>query len=236
MMAPRGSRFSVLFLAAMQDAEFIAKYKRMVRRVAEQTRVQLDLGATCELEDLVAFGYQGLLEARARFDPERGVAFQAFAYYRVRGAVLDGIRKMAYLPRRAHARLRAIETLDSEAESLKAARAGAPGRGSDTEGTLRALDAVLGRVAAAYCVAQSGDDEREPPGSPEDEVLRRERVAKLQQALSTLDEQERELVIRHDLHGQKLDDLAREMGVSKSWASRMRGRALGRLRRRLSRL
>src|SRR5438309_11308233 len=53
-------------------------------------------------------GQQGLLEAARRFDEGRGVSFRRFANYRVRGSMLDGIRKSAPLPRRAHARIRAL--------------------------------------------------------------------------------------------------------------------------------
>jgi RNA polymerase sigma factor FliA len=51
-------------------------------------------------EDLVAYGHQGLLEAALRFEQERGASFRTFAYYRVRGAMIDGIRKMGPWTRR----------------------------------------------------------------------------------------------------------------------------------------
>lgn len=48
-----------------------------------------------EYDDLVAYGYVGLLEARKRFDPARGVQFHSFAWWRVHGAIVDGMRQMS---------------------------------------------------------------------------------------------------------------------------------------------
>ena len=89
----------------MQGTEFITQHEKMVHGLANRLRRELSLRG--DLDDLIAFGFGGLLEARHRFDPGRGVRFQTFAYHRVRGAMLDGVRKMSQLPRRAHERLQA---------------------------------------------------------------------------------------------------------------------------------
>jgi RNA polymerase sigma factor for flagellar operon FliA len=59
-----------------------------------------------DCDDLVAFGSQGLVEAAGRFDPARGVSFRSFAYYRIRGAMIDGIRQMGSYSRAEIARHR----------------------------------------------------------------------------------------------------------------------------------
>jgi RNA polymerase sigma factor for flagellar operon FliA len=63
-----------------------------VRRLAR--RVHRQLGAPCEVEELVAWGQVGLLEACQRFDPDQGASFLTFAHYRIQGAILDGLRAM----------------------------------------------------------------------------------------------------------------------------------------------
>ena len=75
-------------------AALIAKHEKMVETLA--CRLRRELALQGGLDDLMAFGYGGLLEAHARFDATRGVRFQTYAYHRVRGAMLDGVRKMAY--------------------------------------------------------------------------------------------------------------------------------------------
>src|SRR5260221_5155019 len=98
----------------------------LVDLIARQ--VARELGRLVELEDLRSMGHQGLLEAARRFDETRGASFRRFANYRVRGAMIDGIRKGAPLPRRAHARLRSLEAalLVSEAAAEDAPPGSAP--------------------------------------------------------------------------------------------------------------
>jgi RNA polymerase sigma factor for flagellar operon FliA len=195
-----------------------------VRGIVKHTRAQL--GLECDIEDLVAFAYEGLIEARKRFDPARGVQFKSFAYYRVRGAVVDGVRRMAYLPRRAYARLKAAEAMDLQSEPfVETAQAGATP--PDAAHALRALDEMLGHVAAAYCTAASVDDD---DADPEHSLLARERRDRVQQALAVLPEQEQFLIRGHYIEGRNFDELAAELGLSKSWASRLHTRALGRMR------
>jgi RNA polymerase sigma factor FliA len=199
------------------DDEFIRQYEPFVRSIVKHTSAQL--GLECDIEDLVAFAYEGLLEAHKRFDPARGVQFKTFAYYRVRGALVDGVRRMAYLPRRAHARLKAAEALDLETESLTH---GARASATDAETSLRTLDQVLGQAAAAYCIAASVEVE----GDPEHALAAREDRGRVRRALASLPEQERFLIQGHYLDGRHFDELAAELGLSKSWASRLHTRAL----------
>ena len=138
---------------------------------------------------------------------------------------------MAYLPRRAYARLKAAEAIDLEGEALGESAAAA-GAQPDAESALRALDGMLGRVAAAYCTAASADED--DAGNPELDALARERREAVRGALATLPEQERFLVQGHYIEGRNFDELAAELGLSKSWASRMHTRALGRLRELLA--
>ena len=213
-----------------QDEQFVREYEGFVRGTALQTRAQLGLDAP--VEDLVAFGFQGLLEARARFDASKGVPFKAFAYYRVRGAVLDGVRSMARLPRRAYARLKAAEALDRFAEATAEGRATTMQR-SNVEGNLRAIDAILGRVAAAYSVSLAHEDATNGAGSPEESLLYEERRTRMRTAITRLPDRERRLVQGHYFEGRQFDEVSAELGISKSWGSRVHAHALDLLRQAL---
>jgi RNA polymerase sigma factor for flagellar operon FliA len=218
---------------AVHDSEFIEQYDAFVRGIVKHTRAQL--GIEGDPEDLVASAYEGLLEARQRFDASRGVQFKSFAYYRVRGAVLDGVRRMAYLPRRAYARLKAAEALDLESEPTVGGNAtNASDRVADgADSALRAIDGILGRVAAAYCTAASASGEERDAESPEQSAIDRQQQMRVRAALEVLPEQERFLIRGHYLDGRNFDELAAELGLSKSWASRLHSRALGRMREAL---
>jgi RNA polymerase sigma factor for flagellar operon FliA len=213
------------------DDQFIREYEGFVRGVATQTRNQL--GLDTPHEDLVAFGWKGLLEARQRFDASKGVAFKSFAYYRVRGAMIDGVRSMARMPRRAYARLRAAEALDQRAEESAAGQAQALAR-PDPEVNLRAIDAILGQMAAAYTVAVTAEDAEEGAGSPEESVLREERKVLMLAALAKLPEREQKLIRGHYFEGRRFDEVSAELGVSKSWGSRIHAHALTLLRQALA--
>ncbi|MBT8467912.1 MAG: sigma-70 family RNA polymerase sigma factor [Deltaproteobacteria bacterium] len=192
----------------MQGTELIAQHEKMVRGLAFRLRRELSLRG--ELDDLIAFGFGGLLEAHRRFDPGRGVRFQTFAYHRVRGAMLDGVRKMSDLPRRAHERLQAPADVTPTAFPT-------------------ALDRAFTRMSAALSTATVlqgtfGDQ------SPEAALLKNESVARLLQALPRLSPRQRVLVRGFYFEGRSIDAMARDLGISKSWASRLHRSALGELR------
>jgi len=194
----------------MQGTEFITQHEKMVHGLANRLRRELSLRG--DLEDLIAFGFGGLLEARHRFDPGRGVRFQTFAYHRVRGAMLDGVRKMSQLPRRAHERLQAA------AEPTPTAAPTALDRAFTRMSALSAGTVLQGRF---------GDE------SPEAVLLKNESVTRLLQALPSLSPRQRVLVRGFYFDGRSIDAMAQELGISKSWASRLHTNALRALREAL---
>jgi len=192
----------------MQGTELIEQHGKMVYGLASRLRRELALRG--DLEDLVAFGFGGLLEAQSRFDPGRGVRFQTFAYYRVRGAMLDGVRQMADLPRRAHERFQASAEVTPTAVPT-------------------GLDQAFTRMSASLSTASvlQGSFGNE---SPEAVLLKNESVSRLLQALPRLSPRQRVLVRGFYFEGRSIDAMAQELGISKSWASRIHRSALEELR------
>jgi len=214
-------------MSAESDA-IVKDYQGLVRSIALKMRSQFDL--TCELDDLIAFGNQGLLEAMSRFDPSRGVQMNTFAYYRIRGAVLDGVRRMAYLPRRIHQKIRAAESLDLVTEPIGDARAANPELKADLEATAQSLDDALSRVTAGFLMAAVGQGVDDQPETPEQELVDAQSRARVNKALEGLPERERALVQGFYFDGRQFDEVAKELGISKSWASRLHAKALDLLR------
>jgi len=192
----------------MDGNELIARHEKMVLGLA--CRLRRELGLRGELDDLIAFGFGGLLEAQHRFDPTRGIRFQTFAYHRIRGAMLDGIRKMALFPRRAHERFKAAEEQRPTA--------------APTE-----LDKAFKRMSASL-TGSAPLQGRYGEQSPEAELLRSEALTRLLAAIPALSPRQRLLVRGHYFEGRSLDAMARELGISKSWASRLHTQALRQLR------
>jgi RNA polymerase sigma factor for flagellar operon FliA len=211
-----------------EDDRFIEQHRPLVRSIAQKLRSEYDLN--CELEELVACGFRGLLEAKQRFDETRGVQFQTFAYYRVRGAMLDDVRRMGYLPRRIHARIQAARVVDMAAEDVAVLRALAPDRRDDVEETARVLEDTLAKITTGYVLAAVGQERDAKEDSPETEMLSAESSGRIRKAVGSLPERERALVNGFYFEGRRFDEVAAELGISKSWASRLHAKALSLLR------
>ena len=99
----------------------VHEHERLVQRIAYRVLRKLPHDQTnVELDDLVNIGMIGLFEADAKFNPEAGQSFESFAEFRIRGAMLDELRKRDFFPRRLRAKAnkiqRAIRALRSELE------------------------------------------------------------------------------------------------------------------------
>ncbi len=215
------------------ERQFTEQYEGLVRNIAVKTRDQLCL--PCEIDDLLGYGFRGLLEARERFDPSQGVQFKTYAHYRIRGAIIDGVRKMVDLPRRAFARIRAARILDAECESAGKMRVAVEQSRTDLYASLQGVDAILSRVVTAYSLGNILDLEPEETETPEDRAIAREQKQAALEALESLPERERLLLRCVYLEERSIDEVARQLGISKSWASRVHGKALDKLRRQIER-
>jgi RNA polymerase sigma factor FliA len=221
-------------MAAHRD-RLVEEHLPLVRSIANKLRGRL--GKTLEPGDLVAYGTQGLLEAAARYDPRHGVAFSTFAYYRIRGAMFDGMRTMGWYSRSDCARFRAEERageyLAAVAEREAAERASAP---AETAGTatdaLAAIAELLGGVAAIHITsleaARDEPDQRQL--SPDQVLLDAEWGQRVRAALRALPAKERRLLELYYWSDRNLEEVGKKLGLSKSWASRLHARAVGRLR------
>ncbi len=219
-----------LFNSALELVEALAR------------KVARGLGSHVELDELRSYGQEGLLFAARRFDPEQGVPFRAFASFRVRGAMIDGVRKNSRLPRRLHEKLRMLKAASQFSEDAAPDAMAAPQPGQTPADAQRLLDAHLARMATAMAVglvskAATGE-EGEAIGasdapSPESSAETKQLSVLLREQIEQLPEQEAELVRRHYFEGERFDHVAAELGLSKSWASRLHTRAIGRLTKRL---
>lgn len=207
-------------------------------------RLRRTLGRAAELDDLVSYGQSGLLEAARRFDPSRGVPFRAFANYRIRGAMLDGIRQLSNLPRRVHERLQAFEkaTLFSEG-ALEDLGASVPPAQSAADRERRLVEHLAGMataIATGLISEPATDDQGSATAmaswqlSPEEHSSQRQLLALVERGIDSLPDQEATLIRRHYLEGERFDQVAAQLGLSKSWASRLHTRAIQRLTKRLA--
>lgn len=223
-------------MEAAERARLIEAHLDVVRRAAAliHPRVQVHV----ELDELIALGNAGLAEAAQRFEPERGVAFSTYAWYRVQGAIIDGIRRSTNLPRRTWAKLLALRAASDYLEHRAERDRGAAQHGTPPPEGAEALARVreaLSAIRTVYVTSLESlrDAEQEPaddaPG-PDTRLAIGRLSARLRGALEALPERERTLVTKHYWEGKNLLEAGAEMGISKSWASRLHAQAVERLR------
>jgi len=202
-------------------------------------RVHNQYGVSVRLEDLVSRGREGLLAAARSFDTRLGVSFRRWANIRVRGAVIDGMRVSAGLPRSVYQRMRAAEAATrAEKVSSEDETAAEHWTPEDADrwlaeylaGAATAIALGLGRSALD---AEDGLVDRAP--GAEERLLEGELWTAIRDAMSELPHLERALLERLYFEGESLEEAAAQLGVSKSWASRLHSRAVRAVTRSLKR-
>ncbi|MCA9576587.1 MAG: sigma-70 family RNA polymerase sigma factor [Polyangiales bacterium] len=208
----------------------LREHKPLIIAIAR--RVRREMGNHVPVEDLEAFGIQGLLEAHSRFDPSRGARFATFAYYRIRGAMLDGVRKMVDAPPKSMLRTKRQHAADDIAEHAGFER-GANVSGRTPEQSAEAIQRTLARLTTSF-VASCVDADPDDMVAPDAPLLRREQRDVLRAALTQLPERERFILVGYYLEERPLDEVAQGLGLSISWASRLHHKGLDRLRELLA--
>lgn len=210
----------------------------LVDLIARQ--VSRSVGRFVEFDDLLSAGREGLLEAARRYDPARNILFRTYASYRIRGAMIDNVRKLAALPRRAFERLAALEAAnridEGEVEftlATPAMTAGEAEAALTNQLTLTATACALATLSPDIVLAA---DERPQASTetPEEQLARAELLAHLQRAIGEIKEpREAEVLRLHYFEGLTMEAIATELGTDKSWVSRLHRRGLDRLTRRM---
>jgi RNA polymerase sigma factor FliA len=100
--------------AAVDEKDLIERYLPLVRNVVD--RIKLNVPAHVDADDLYSVGITGLIAAVRKFDPEQGNTFSSYAAMRIRGAILDELRRMDWCPRRTRARSRKLKAAINDVE------------------------------------------------------------------------------------------------------------------------
>jgi RNA polymerase sigma factor FliA len=225
----------------MSREQLAAQYMAYVRSIAGN--VWKTLSKDIEFDDLVSYGMLGLFEAADRFDAKFGANFMTFAYYRIRGAIYDGLRGMGWVSRTEYARYRyearANAYLTSQHDRELAPVGGGEKKRSDEEEVQELADVVSGLVTIYVTAldAMEGFQIKDDRGPPVDDVLEllqsREMVAT---AVEKLPEQEKKLIQLYYFQELSLEEVGKHLGLSKSWTSRLHTRAIDKLGRLLKEL
>ena len=205
------------------------------------SKIHRSIPIRIDIDDLIAYGELGLAEAARDFDPSQGTRFTTFAYYRVRGAIYDGLSKMSWTSRARWNRLR-FERMANETLAEESAAAG----DASLESEAKWLRDVTEKLGVVFFASRSDDgssggirdstiEDEDAPSGPAI-VAQQEIVEKLQQLVNSLPRVEQRLISAVYFEGATLQDAAKSLGISKSWASRLHAKTLEQLGRALRKL
>ena len=225
--------------------ELVQRHIGLVHYLAR--RLHNTLSDEADLDELVSAGLGGLLAAADGFEAARGLAFSTYAATRIRGAMLDELRRIDPLTRGARARARRIEhARDNLAQSLhrqpnsrelaKALEVDMPSliawERESLDQTTVSLDAPEGPS-----LSEALDRNERIPAIEQDldlELDRERERERLREALHTLDRDALEVLVLSFFENRSLREIAPRLGVTESGVSRIRSRALRQLRQHLT--
>lgn len=209
----------------------IVHYSPLVKFVAG--RLGAGLPHSVDVGDLVGSGVFGLMDAIDRFEPERGIKFETFAAPRIRGAILDGLRSLDWVPRSVRARSRAVQDAMARLEVRLQRSPSDDELADELSVTPDELQRWLANIAVATVgpldhVLISGSDPS-PQAVLEDVELR----STMRNEVRRLPERERTVVALYYDEGLTLSEIGEILGVTESRVSQLHTKAVLQLRSRL---
>src|SRR5439155_3024822 len=220
----------------MRPEELIFAHQGLVRAIARG--IHRSFPRYIDLDDLIGYGQLGLAQAAQEFDPERGIQFSTFAYYRIRGAILDGANQLNWLKRTT----RAGDAYDRMSGDVLATDVADSAGGAGHTDEAKWLSDVGGKLGMVFLLSQAGEDADQRMEVADDEaIVPLESLLddELKQTLRTLIDElpadARQLVRATYFEGKTLKDAGEQLGISKAWASRLHARSLDQLARGLRR-
>ncbi|MDD6505374.1 MAG: FliA/WhiG family RNA polymerase sigma factor [Lachnospiraceae bacterium] len=224
--------------------QLILAYAQLVKLVAG--RLSMYLGHNVEFEDLVSYGIFGLIDAIDKFDCSKNVKFETYASLRIRGAILDQIRKMDWIPRTIRQRQRQIDEAIKNVEM----RTGKNATDEEIAKELHISEDEYGNWQAQMSVTNVVSlNEFEEQGStlepvmdtsrnshfaqPEDVVEEEELKQMLMEALDLLTEKERKVIELYYYSEMTLKEISQILEVSESRVSQLHTKALVKMRKKM---
>lgn len=224
--------------------ELIVEYAPLVKIIAG--RLSMYLGYNVEYEDLVSYGIFGLIDAIDKFDALKDVKFETYASLRIRGAILDQIRKMDWIPRTIRQKQKKIDTAIREIEARC-------GRSATDEEVAQSLgisndeyvdwqsQMKITNVVSLNEFLEQGSEipndssfNRKAQFDEPEEVLEREELKRiLTGALELLTEKERKVIVLYYYEDLTLKEISSILEVSESRTSQLHTRALQKMKTKL---
>lgn len=222
--------------------QIILEYAPLVKLVAG--RLSMYLGYNVEYDDLVGYGVFGLIDAIDKYDNMKAVKFETYASLRIRGAILDQIRKMDWIPRTIRQKQKKIDAAMKAIEAEK----GRAATDEEIAGELGiSADEYTGWLSQMKITGVVSLDEFLEGGSevpslqstqhrydePEDVIEKDELKKKLAEALELLTEKEKKVILLYYYEDLTLKEISNILAVSESRISQLHTRALQKMKAKM---
>lgn len=212
--------------ASSERESLVLSHLSLVRHVLGRLAAHFPAGI--DTENLEAAGILGLVDAANKFDPSRNIKFKSYAYIRIRGAMLDELRRNCPLPQVLLERVGKIRSLLDKADSTPTLEQLAEATGLTVEEVNDSLCAMRLLRMMSLDSAEDYPESRQDP--PEATLARRERKRQLAEGIAKLPERERLIVTLYYLEDLRLKEIGQVVGLSESRVSRLLSGALLKLR------
>ncbi len=222
--------------------KIIIEYANLVKIVAG--RLSMYLGYNVEYDDLVGYGVFGLIDAVDKFDFGKGVKFETYASFRIRGAILDEIRKMDWIPRTLRQKQKKIDAAYHKIEAEQGRMASNEEIAHELEISVEEFDAwqmqtnVSNLLSLDEYLEQGSEVRMESSLStqydPPDRVVEKQELKQiLINALELLTEKEKKVIVLYYYEDLTLKEISAILEVSESRVSQLHTKALQKMRLRL---
>lgn len=222
--------------------KLILEYAPLVKVVAG--RLSVYLGYNVEYDDLVGYGIFGLIDAIDKFDSKKAVKFETYASLRIRGAILDQIRKMDWIPRTIRQKQKRIDVAMKEVESETGRNATdeeiAKSIGisddelMDWQSQMKITNVVsLNEYMEQGVEIPNGATASRQFAAPEDVMEQEELKSKLMEALELLTEKEKKVVLLYYYEELTLKEISHVMEISESRVSQLHTKSLQKMKLKL---
>ena len=227
--------------------KLILHYAPLVKYVA--SRVATGLPASVEQADLVSYGMFGLMDALTKFEPGRGNKFETYAIPRIKGAIIDELRAMDWVPRSVRFKAREIEKAHTDLESMLKRQPTEKEMAERLGISLRELHDVVSQISFVSVLALDelvsvGADRGEQVSlidtladkgvDPTTGLESQETRGLLAAAVNSLSEREKIVVTLYYFEGLTLAEIGEILGVTESRVCQIHTKAVGSLRGQLS--
>ncbi len=193
------------------------------------SKVMQGLSSSVDYDDVLCNARLGLLEAARKFNASLNVDFKTFAYYRIKGAIYDGLRKTGWIPRSLYARIKFEQATNEYLQHMSEKSVGTgiltkPSEESEIYDTVNSLASIY---VISVDASEEGMELEDKKNKDIEQTAEFQQVKQhMKEAIESLPDKERKLVKMYYFQNKTLEEAGVDLGLSKSWTSRLHARAL----------